>query len=53
MRFSEASAKTARGVDEMIEEMVMEIMAKGGLEVKQETIKLAVEGPEKDKEGCC
>ena len=56
MRYSETSAKTAKGVDEMIEAMAIEILEKGGLEIKQETIKLAVEGEEgkeKDKEGCC
>jgi hypothetical protein len=30
MKFSETSAKTAVGVDEMIEAMVIEIMGKGG-----------------------
>lgn len=44
MKFSETSAKTAKGVDEMIEEMVIEIMGKGGFEVKHETIKLGI-GP--------
>jgi hypothetical protein len=43
MKFSETSAKTAKGVDEMIEEMVLDIMARGGLEGKKESIKLSIE----------
>jgi hypothetical protein len=33
--------------------MVIEIMGNGGFEAKQETIKLAVEAEQKDKDSCC
>lgn len=53
MRFSETSAKTAKGVDEMIEQMVIEIMEKGGIE-SSGGMKLTVEQEKRpEKEGCC
>jgi hypothetical protein len=55
MKFNETSAKSAKGVDEMIEDMVLDIMSKGGFEPRTETIKLAVESDRKQQEndGCC
>lgn len=54
MRFSETSAKTAKGVDEMIEAMAIQILEKGGVQIKPETIRLEVEEQKgKNKEECC
>lgn len=36
MKFRETSAKTAQGVEDTIEELVRDIMAKGGIEGKKE-----------------
>lgn len=54
MRFKETSAKTATGVDQMIEDMVIDILDRGGFEDKKEGLKLGKEERKKaEGEGCC
>lgn len=47
MRFKETSAKTATGVDQMIEDMVIDILDRGGFDEKKEGIKLSTEDRKK------
>ena len=54
MQFCETSARTAVGVNEMIEKMLTDIIQKGTADCAKGTTKLSSkQGPKEKDDGCC